>query len=85
MMKVTNISPCLKVTKENNMSGIDMYIEFGERIKIINDEDETFIGKLLFIELSKYEEEDDMLYLLLDDGRQTSIGISYIKNIDIIR
>ena len=24
-MVVTNIMPCIKVTKENNMSGMDMY------------------------------------------------------------
>ena len=32
--------------------------------------------------LAKDEEEDDMLYLLLDNKKQFSIGISYIIDIE---
>lgn len=83
-MIVTNISPCIKVTKENNMSGMDMYIELGERIRITDNKGNIFIGKLSFVELSKYEKEDDMIYILLDNEKQINIGISYIENIDIL-
>lgn len=83
-MVVTSIIPCVKVTKENNMSGIDMYIEPGDYIKIIDYEDNIFTGKLLFMELGKYEEEDDILYILLDNEERIDIGTSYIKDIDIL-
>jgi hypothetical protein len=36
----------------------------------------------LFLELAKYEEEDGMLYQLLDNEKQFSIGISYIVDIE---
>jgi len=84
-MVITSIIPCIKVTKENNMSGIDMYIELGDRIKIIDNEDNTFIGILSFIELGKDEEDDDIIYLLLDNEKVINIGISYIKDIDILK
>lgn len=83
-MVTTNIVPCIKVTKENNMSGIDVYIELGERVKITDTEYNIFIGKLSFIELAKDEEEDDMIYLLLDNEKVINIGMSYIEDIDII-
>lgn len=83
-MVVTSIIPCVKVTKENNMSGIDMYIEPGDHIKITDYEDSIFTGKLLFMELGKDEEEDDILYILLDNGKRIDIGTSYIKDIDIL-
>ncbi|MBN1074794.1 hypothetical protein DVV91_10620 [Clostridium botulinum] len=83
-MIVTNINPCIKVTKENNMSGMDIYIELGERVRITDNKGNIFIGKLSFVELAKYEEEDDIIYLLLDNEKQINIGTSYIEDIDIL-
>ena len=81
-MVVTNIMPCIRVTKENNRSGMDMYIDLGSRIRVTDDEGKIVDGRVLFLELSKYEEEDDMLYLLLDNEKQFSIGTSYIVDIE---
>jgi hypothetical protein len=81
-MVVTNIMPCIKVTKENNTSGMDMYIDLGTSVRITDAEGNRVEGKVLFLELAKYEEEDDMLYLLLDNEEQFNIGISYILDIE---
>ena len=81
-MVVTNIIPCIKVTKENNMSGMDIYIDLGSKIRVTDNEGKVIEGRLLFLELPKDEEEDDMLYLLLDNKKQFSIGISYIIDIE---
>ena len=81
-MVVTNIIPCIKVTKENNMSGMDLYIDLGSKIRVTDNEGKVIEGRLLFLELAKDEEEDDMLYLLLDNKKQFSIGISYIIDIE---
>lgn len=83
-MVVTNIIPCIKVTKENNMSGMDIYIDLGSKIRVTDNEGKVIEGRLLFLELAKDEEEDDMLYLLLDNKKQFSIGISYIIDIEEI-
>ncbi|MDF2883806.1 MAG: hypothetical protein K0R54_4370 [Clostridiaceae bacterium] len=82
-MVITDIAPCMKVTKENDMSGIDMYIEIGDHIKITDDKSNIFIGKLSFIEWSKYEEEDDMIHLVLDDDNVIR-GVSYIEDIEVL-
>ena len=81
-MVVTNIIPCIKVTKENNMSGMDIYIDLGSKIRVTDNAGKVIEGRLLFLELAKDEEEDDMLYLLLDNKKQFSIGISYIIDIE---
>lgn len=81
-MVVTNIIPCIKVTKENNMSGMDIYIDLGSKIRVTDNEGKVIEGRLLFLELAKDEEKDDMLYLLLDNKKQFSIGISYIIDIE---
>lgn len=81
-MVVTNIMPCIKVSKENNMSGTDIYIDLGSIVRITDDKGKRVRGKVLFLELSKDEEEDDMLYLLLDNKKQFSIGTSYILDIE---
>ena len=81
-MVFTNIIPCIKVTKENNMSGMDIYIDLGSKIRVTDNEGKVIEGRLLFLELAKDEEEDDMLYLLLDNKKQFSIGISYIIDIE---
>lgn len=64
------------------MSGMDMYIDLGSKIRVTDDEGNIVEGKVLFLELGKDVEEDDMLYLLLDNEKQFSIGISYILDIE---
>lgn len=81
-MVVTNIMPCIKVTKENSIGCMDMYIDLGSKIRITDDEGKIVEGKVLFLELGKYEEEDDMLYLLLENEKQFNIGVSYIVDIE---
>ncbi|HDK7194809.1 TPA: hypothetical protein PTV74_003116 [Clostridium botulinum] len=83
-MIVTSIMPCIRVTKENNMSGVDMYIDFGDRIKITDIDGNVVIGKVLPMELGKDVEEDDMFCLLLDDEKQYSIGTSYIADLELL-
>ena len=81
-MNVTSIVPCIKVTKENNMAGMDMYLEYGTKISLTSENGEIVDGTILFLELSQYEEQDDILYLRLDNGKQFNIGISYIIDIE---
>lgn len=83
-MIVTSIMPCIKVTKENNMSGVDMCIDFGDRIKVTDMDGNIVIGKVLPMELGKDVEEDDMLCLLLDNEKYHSIGVSYIVDVELL-
>ena len=80
-MVVTNIMQCIKITKESNMSGMDVYVDLGSNIRVIDNEGNIIEGKLLFLELDK-EQDDDMLYLLLDNKKKFGIGISCIIDIE---
>ncbi|OAA94070.1 hypothetical protein [Clostridium coskatii] len=83
-MVITNIVPCIKIVKEDSMSGCDLYIELGDLVKIKDHKDKLIIGKLSFIELGKDESEDDIIYISTDNETIINIGTSYIKDIDII-
>ena len=83
-MVVTSIMPCIKVTKENNMSGMNMYIDLGDKVRITDNKDNVIVGRVLFMELGKDEEEDDMIFLLLENEKQFSIGVSYIIDLEMV-
>lgn len=59
-----------------------MYIDLGSKIRVTDDEGKIVEGRVLFLELAKDEEEDEMLYLLLDNEKQFSIGTSYVVDIE---
>lgn len=75
-MVVTNIIPCLKITKEDNMTGVDMYLEIGTKIKLVDDNGTTVEGTILSFELSQYDEQDDMLHLIVNNQEYYSIGVT---------
>ncbi len=81
-MVVTSILPCIKVIKESNMAGVDMYLEYGTKIRMTDDNGSIVEGTILFLELSQYEEADDILFLQLENGEQFNIGISHIADIE---
>ena len=83
-MMITSITPAIKVVKENNMMGIDMYIGSGDKIKVIDLDGNETIGEFLFVEWGVDEEEDDVLILELANGEQKEIGMSWIEDIDTI-
>lgn len=83
-MEITSITPAMKVVKENNFSGVDMYIASGDKIKIIDTEGNEFRGRFIFVEWGLDEEEDDILILELNDGSRKEVGVSWIKDIDEI-
>ena len=80
-MEITNIVPCIKVSKENEIYGVDCYIDAGTRIKVIEDSGTEIEGLLLNMLLSEHEEKDNMLYLLLDNQNKIGIEINCILDI----
>ena len=67
-MRVTSILPAIKVTKESDMMGCDLYISAGDKIKITCNDGQAYIGRYLFTELGKYEEEDDTLIIEVENN-----------------
>lgn len=80
-MEITSITPAIKIVKENNMSGCDIYIALGDKIRIKDFDGNKFEGRFLFMELGKDVEEDDVVILDVD-GKNVEFRCSYIKNIE---
>ena len=78
---IESIIPCIKVTQVNGIVGCDIYIEEGEKIKFITNNKEEISGTFLFIELSQYEEYDDVLHIELDSGNIKTFRVSEIEKI----
>lgn len=80
-MEITSITPAMKIIKESNMAGGNMYIVFGENIRVTDIEGRVFTGIFLYMELGKGEEEDDLI--VLDIGcENVEIQCSCIKDIE---
>ena len=78
MMIVTNIVPCIKVTRENKLGGMDICIEYDHEIKV------TYDGHTVKGIFKKYliEEDKEFLILLLDDGEILKINSLDIEDIE---
>lgn len=82
-MEITNIVMAMRITKENNMIGMDMYISNGDRIKVTLNEGTEFVGNFARMELGTYpaDGEDDTITVISDDGTYHTTGIMDIKDI----
>lgn len=76
---VESIIPCIKVTQVDGMIGCDMYIEEGNKVKFITMDEKEISGIFTSIELSQYEESDDILHIKFDNGEIGSFVTSEIE------
>lgn len=83
-MKITDIEPCIKVTKEDENQGMEMYVEFGDQIRITDNDGVKTEGRFYYFESGSEVEDDDMIYIVLEDENQFSIGVSFIADIEKI-
>lgn len=79
-MKVTSIVPCIRVTKENYMIGFNMYIEEGDMIEVIDNEENVFSGTFKCLQLD-CDGEEGQLYLVLDNDEEVAINTWDIKDV----
>lgn len=83
-VKITDIEPCIKVTIEIEENITEIFIEFGDQIRITNNEGNVVEGRFYLFESASEVDQDDMLYLVLEDENQFGIGVSFIENIEKI-
>ena len=43
-MKIVDITACIRVTKENDMHGMEYYIDIGSKVKITFTDGKTLVG-----------------------------------------
>lgn len=80
-MTVTSITPAIKVVKESGMMGCDMYIAYGDKIRVTDIEGNEFVGEFLYMELGTDEEEDDALILDVD-GKNVAVQSSWVVELE---
>lgn len=83
-MKVTDIEPCIKVTKQDKDEEKEIYIEFGDQIRITDGEGVKTEGRFYFFESGTEVDQDDIVYIVLEDENQFSIGVNFIDDIEKI-
>lgn len=56
--------------------------EIGTKIKLVDDNGTTIEGTILSFELSQYDEQDDMLHLIVNNQEYYSIGVTHVVDIE---
>lgn len=82
-MRVTSITPAIRVVGKDESGRCDYCIVFGNIIEVIDIEGHKFAGRFLYIELGKDVEEDDCIVLDVDNNN-VAIQCSFIQSIDMV-
>ena len=67
-MKIVDITACIRVTKENDMYGMEYYIDIGSKVKITFTDGKTLVGYVQRIDYGRYIRETDLLVLKTEDN-----------------
>lgn len=82
-MEITSITPAIRIVKEGNMSGCDIFISLGDNIKITDVEGNTFTGVFLYLDFAKSEDGVDSIVLAVGE-KDIVIQCPDIKDIEEI-
>lgn len=80
-MEIVSITPVIRVIKESSTAGCDIFIAFGDNIKITDIKGRIFSGIFLYIDLAKNEEGYDSIKLAIGN-EEIDILCCNIKNIE---
>lgn len=83
-MNIIDITPCFRITKENEFCGMETYIEIGSKVLITYESRKTFIGYIQRLDYGKSSYEDDMLVLQFDNGTLVGVMMNLIADIETI-
>lgn len=83
-MKITEIRTSYKITMENEMCGMEMYLDTGCKVRITFDNGETLAGRVLRVEYGDIPKENDMIIIEVDDGRLYAVIAARIADIEIV-
>ena len=83
-MKITEIRTSYKITMENEMCGMEMYLDTGCKVRITFDNGTTLVGRVLCVEYGDIPKENDMIIIEIDDGRLYAVIAARITDIEIV-
>lgn len=82
-MEITSITPAIKIVKEGNMTGCDIFVAFGDNIRVTDIEGRIFSGIFLYMDLAKSEDKNDSIVLNIGE-ENIPINCIDIKDIEEI-
>ena len=83
-MKITEIRTSYKITMENEMCGMEMYLDTDCKVRITFDNGTTLAGRVLCVEYGDIPKENDMIIIEVDDGRLYAVIAARITDIEIV-
>ncbi len=83
-MKIVDITACIRVTKENDMYGMEYYIDMGSKVKITFTDGKTLVGYVQRIDYGRYIRETDLLVVKTEDNTFISAMPYYIADIEVL-
>ena len=83
-MKIVDITACIRVTKENDMYGMESYIDMGSKVKITFTDGKTLVGYVQRIDYGRYIRETDLHVLKTEENTFIGAMPYYIADIEVL-
>ena len=83
-MKITEIRTSYKITMENEMYGMEMYLDTDCKVRITFDNGTTLAGRVLCVEYGDIPKKNDMIIIEVDNGRLYAVIAARIADIEIV-
>ena len=80
-MRIVDIVPCYRITAENDMCGMETYIDVGSKLQISVRRGIVFTGCIVRVDYGDSPIEGDILVLKKDNGTLCGIPINSISDI----
>ena len=80
-MRIVDIVPCYRITAENDMCGMETYIDVGSKLQISVRRGAVFTGCIVRVDYGDFTNDGDILVLKEDDGALCGIPINSISDI----
>ncbi len=81
-MKIVDITPCYRITLENDRYGAETYIDADSKIKITFMDGNTFTGYIECVEHGTNSDENDNLIIRVENGELYLLLGNQIKDIE---
>ena len=81
-MEIIEITPCYRITLENDSYGVETYIDADSKIQITFEDGNTLIGYIECVEYGTYSEENDTLVIRVENGELYILSGNRIKDIE---
>lgn len=81
-MKIVDITPCYRITMENDVCGVESYIDVGSKLRITFDSGAALTGYIVRVEYGDYPKENDMLIISVEGGRLNAAMVDRIIDIE---